>query len=92
MASQLQVCPPNGRLISVMYHSQQLGFRNMARLMRVTGRSGATIYSGEYITEEKAKEYYLDDHGHEASRVDTFSFDECKPDELKKFAATGTSD
>ena len=60
----------------------------MATLIRVEGNAGSQIYSGT-ITADKAKDFYLDEFGYEADRVDIFSFDQCSHLELRNFARTG---
>jgi len=61
----------------------------MAKLLRIEGKKGTKIYSGEYFTEQQARKAYLDKTGCLPSKTDAFGFDECDWFELKKFAQRG---
>jgi len=65
----------------------------MARLLRLTAGSLTEIYSGDkHFTESEARESFLDEHGVEASKVDSFSFDVCTKTELINFARSGSAE
>ena len=61
---------------------------NDAELIRINGRGGVQIYATP-ITEQSAKEFYMDEYGEEAERVDVFRFDTCTGVELRQFADRG---
>lgn len=61
----------------------------MAKLLRIEGKGGSKIYSGEYFSEEEALSAYLEETGYEADRTDSLGFDVCDWADLKNFARRG---
>jgi len=61
----------------------------MATLIRVNGRAGAKIYSGDDFNEPEAKGAYVDETGEEITDVSIFKFDQCEGSELSMFSIFG---
>lgn len=62
---------------------------DMATLIRVNGRAGAKIYSGDDFSETEAKCAYADETGEEITDVDILKFDQCEASELSRFSVLG---
>ena len=63
----------------------------MAALIRVNGRAGAKIYSGDDFDIGEARAAYSEETGEESTEVSVFSFDQCEASELGKFSVLGSA-